>query len=477
MAGSPKDPGSVDPNEGESPAPKPRRRAPRSTRDSGGAAAPSPTPKPRRRSTRTTTSKAKPTVEGAAADAAAESEPAAPTPVVAGPPEPQAAAPEAPQPSHAETPAADPTERRWPVRAIAAWVLTVLAGTAVTAGVIGFWVHQTVLETDRFMAAVTPAVESEAVQTVVADRLADEVIESLDLETRIAREVARASEGMTDALAEALGLTEDQVARLQRLDFGLQALAAPIASGVETRIRDAVDRFVSSVAGSDVLLRLVEVAHEKTVHLLRDELEELPNVVIDEGEVRLNLVPMVAEAIRAVVNAGIGVIGIDREIPAFSSSDDAEQSIQRLASLLGRDLDPDFGQVPLMTQDQLEDAQGLIRMFDRLVWVLIVLAIVLAVLAVVLAPTPTSGLVRIGIAVAVGIVIGWVGVGLISSRLADVAGTAEGRVAIAEVTDAVVSTLQPVVAALVIIGIGTTAAALAAGRGWWPTTRGVDSGA
>ena len=452
MARSSQDPEDKDP---AAPAPKPRRRTTRSTKEAGSAAASTPAPKPRRR-TRSTPP---------------------PTPVLAEASGPDAEVREASAPAGADAPSAAETERRRPIRAISAWVLTVMAGIAVTAAVIGFWVHQTVLETDRFMAAVTPAVESEAVQAVVADRLADEVIESLDLETRISGAVSRASEGVTDALAEALGLTEDQVTRLQRLDLGLQALATPIAAGVETRIRDAVDRFVSSVAGNDVLLRLVETAHEKTVHLVRDELEELPNVVIDEGQVRLNLVPMVAEALRAVVNAGIGVIGIDREIPAFSSSDDAEQSIQRLAGLLGRDLDPDFGQVPLMTQDQLEDAQGMMRMFDRLVWILIIAAIVLAVLAVVFAPTPARGLVRVGIAVAIGIVIGWVGIQLISSRLADAAVTAEGRVAIAEVTGAVVRTLQPVVAALAIIGIGTAAAAVAVGRGWWPTIRGVDSGA
>jgi hypothetical protein len=357
------------------------------------------------------------------------------------------------------------------MQSIAAWVLTVLAGVAVTAAVVGVWVHQTILETDRFMAAVTPAVESEAVQTVVADRLSDELIESLDLETRISGAITRASDGMTDALADALDLTSTQVERVERLDLGLQALAAPIAAGVETRIRDAVDRFVTSVAGSDLLLNVVETAHERTVHLLRNELDELPNLVIDEDEVRLNLVPMIAEALRSVINAGVGVVGIDREIPPFTSSEDAEQAVERLATLVGHELRPDFGQVAVMSQDQLEDAQGLVRTFDRLVWVLLILAIVLAVLAVVLAPTPARGLAGVGIAAAIGIVIGWVGIGLITSRLADAAGTAEGRTAIAEMTRAVVATLQPVAAALAIIGVGTAIAAVIGARGGWRRVR------
>ena len=111
------------------------------------------------------------------------------------------------------------------------------------------------------------------------------------------------------------------------------------------------------------------------------------------------------------------------------------------------------------------------KTFDRLVWVLLVLAIVLAFLAVVLAPTPLSGLVRVGVAVAIGILIGWVGIDLIASRLADAAGTAEGRSAIAELTRAVVATLQPVAAALAIIGVGTAVAALIGMRGGWTVNR------
>jgi len=106
-----------------------------------------------------------------------------------------------------------------------------------------------------------------------------------------------------------------------------------------------------------------------------------------------------------------------------------------------------------------------------------VLAIVLAVLAVVLAPTVTSGLVRTGVAVAIAIVLGWVGIELISSRLAEAARTADGATAIAELTNAVVATLQPVIAALAIIGIGVAAAALITARNGWSMARGVDEGA
>src|SRR4029079_1205936 len=192
-----------------------------------------------------------------------------------------------------------------------------------------------------------------------------------------------------------------------RLDSGLQLLAGSIAGGLETRIRDAINGFVLSRDGDGLLVDLVAKLHERTVLLLRDERDQLPNIYVQSGEVRLNLVPMVAESIRRVVNAGIIQLGASRQIPPFDSSEDAEQAIDRLASIVGHDLPPDFGQVALMSEDQLQNAQGLVKTFDRLVWILIVLAIVLSVGAFLLAPTWTAGLLRVGVAIAVAVIIGW----------------------------------------------------------------------
>ena len=115
-----------------------------------------------------------------------------------------------------------------------------LAGIAVAASVVGYWAHETLLDTDKFMAAVTPAVESDAVKAVVADRLADQVLEALDLDTRVAEALDAAGDRMTQAIANALDLSPAQVTRLQRLGGGLQLLSGSIAGGLETRIRDAI---------------------------------------------------------------------------------------------------------------------------------------------------------------------------------------------------------------------------------------------
>jgi hypothetical protein len=345
------------------------------------------------------------------------------------------------------------------MRPIASWILTVLAGIAVAASVVGYWAHETLLDTDRFMAAVTPAVESDAVKTVVADRLSDQALEALDLDRRVADALAQAGEGLTGAIAEALDLSPTQAARLQRLNGGLQLLAGSIASGLETRVRERINEFVMSRDGDGLLVDLVAALHQRTVLLLRDDLDQLPNIDVQSGEVRLNLVPMVAESIRRVVNAGIVQLGGERQIPPFDSSEDAEQAINRLAGIVGRDLPPDFGQVAVMSEDQLQNAQGLVKTFDRLVWLLIVIAIVLSVGAFLLAPSWSAGLLRVGVAIAVAVIIGWTAVDAISDAVAQAAHTPEGQAAVADIAGAVVHSLQPLATLLIVGGLVVALAA------------------
>src|SRR6185436_1878127 len=145
------------------------------------------------------------------------------------------------------------------------WVLVVLMGIAVAGSVVGFWVNRTVLETDRFMAVVTPVVESDSIQAVVSDRISDQLLEALDLETRLTERLSEADDRLRERLGEALDLPDVILRRLQNTRMGLESLAPMIAAGVETRIREAVSSFVSSPEGNRLLLQTIEVAHERSV--------------------------------------------------------------------------------------------------------------------------------------------------------------------------------------------------------------------
>jgi hypothetical protein len=359
---------------------------------------------------------------------------------------------------------ADATRPRGVWQRVAAWVLVVLTFIAVAGSVVGFWVHRTVLDTEQFMAAVSPVVESESVQAVVANRVGDQLVEALDLEARLDERLTQAEDRLLERLAEALDLPDVIVRRLANASLGLETLAPMIAAGVETRIRDAVGTFLFSPEGTNLLLATIEIAHERSVLLLRDELDQLPNVVVADGEVRLNLVPLMAEVLRSVVNAGLDFVGLEREIPPFDSAEDATAAVERLASVLNRDLPPDFGQVRLASEAALEQAQGLVRAFDLALWVLVIVGLAVAGLAIWMAPTIPVGLVRVGAAAALGAFAGWIAVQVISARVVDAATTAEGRVAIGEIVNSVVSGLGGIALLLAVVGIGAVAAGLIADR-------------
>ena len=349
-------------------------------------------------------------------------------------------------------------------RRIASWILVVLTAIAVTGSVIGFWVNRTLLDTDTFMASVTPIVESEPVQVVVADRISDQLIEALDLQTRLEERLTQAESRLLDRLGEALDLPVAIVRRLENARLGLDSLAPMIAAGVETRIREAVTRFVSSPEGSALVLQTIEIAHDRSVHLLRDEMDQLPNVVVTEGEVRLNLVPVIAQVLRSVVNAGLDVVGIERDIPEFDSSEDATAAVARLAGVIGRDLPTDFGQVRLTSEASLEQAQGVVRAFDLALWALVIAAVLLAIAAVWLAPRVSAGLVRVGVAAAIAALLGWVLVQVISAQVTEAATTPDGKLAVGEIVNALVSGLSTTTLVLALIGIGVAALGIFADR-------------
>lgn len=370
----------------------------------------------------------------------------------------------------------DATRSRRAWQRVASWILVVFTAIAVAGSVVGFWVHRTVLDTDQFMAAVAPIVESESVQAVVGDRVGDQLIEALDLESRLSERLSQAEARLVVQLADVLDLPGAVVSRLENASLGLDTLAPMIAAGVETRIRDAVETFLSSPEGTRLLVETIETAHERSVLLLRDELDQLPNVVVEEGEVRLNLVPVLVEVLRSVINSGLDIVGIEREIPAFDSAEDATAAVERLATLLNRDLPPDFGQVRLGSEASLERAQGLVRAFDIALWVLVIVGLALAALAVWLAPTLRAGLVRVGVAAALAALVGWIAVRFISSQVVEAAATADGRAAVSDIVNSLVSGLSGTALTLAVVGIGVVVAAFMIDRPQGPAAAAAAAG-
>jgi hypothetical protein len=61
--------------------------------------------------------------------------------------------------------------------------LTVLTVLALVTAMLAVWVRTTVLDTDRFMAIVEPALSDEAFPAALRDVVAEQVLVALDLDT------------------------------------------------------------------------------------------------------------------------------------------------------------------------------------------------------------------------------------------------------------------------------------------------------
>lgn len=221
------------------------------------------------------------------------------------------------------------------VRAISVGVVFVLACLSLLLATTTWWLHDTVLSTDRFVALAAPLADDPAVQ-----------------------------EALTDA-------TTEQLDRL--LDLG--PLGRYVVSGIAGEVY-ASDQFAT------VWERLMRGFHAQVVAVLRNE----PGIAsVEDGRLVLNLFPIMA-AISERVNAlGLSIGDRTLELPTFTDPDDANASRAELAAALDRPLPPDFGVVDVGEAERLAAAQQYVILFDALVVILFVATAALAILALVLA--------------------------------------------------------------------------------------------
>ena len=257
------------------------------------------------------------------------------------------------------------------------WVTVILIVVTSVAGVgalVGIWVDRTLLNTNRFMSVVEPSLErfSEA----VGPWAGNQVLEVLMLEDRIEVALAGVDELIVTVIVEAFDPSDRLLALLERLPRpSLAALAPGIAAPIEERIYETVVEVVSFDAVADTLPSLVERAHRSLVALAKDDLEEVPNVYVADGEVWLNMLGVIAQVL-APVQEEIREVLPDVTLPALVS-DRVDDALDAFRQSLGEAVPDDFGQVRLMSEDDLGSLQTFTRILQRTVLIWLVVTIVL----------------------------------------------------------------------------------------------------
>jgi hypothetical protein len=144
-------------------------------------------------------------------------------------------------------------ETRHRSRSAAAVVLIVVGALLAPVGVVAAWAERTLTDTDRYVATVGPLADDPTVQSALAGRMTQAVMTRIDVGS------------LLDSVAG--GLEERDVA--PRAAAALPMLEAPLTSGIESFVRKAADRVVTSDEFADSWERANRVAHEQLVAVMQ----------------------------------------------------------------------------------------------------------------------------------------------------------------------------------------------------------------
>ena len=242
---------------------------------------------------------------------------------------------------------------RW-VRTIGAVILGVIAVLGLLCSVVGFWARDTVFDETEVARAVESAIEEPGVTDALAARLTESVMAAVELETRLNNFLPPA----------------------------LQRITPAIVGGTTQLVEDRLSNRLADPDTRDTMVSIFERSYGAFLDVMEGE-GLVDGISVDEGEVTVNFLPVIAEGLEAV--QGFGLLD-DATIPELTRDGEPSEQIAQLEDGLGRDLPDDFGQIVVYRSDSLaekgetvERAQQLLVVVKRaFVLILIVTAVAIA---------------------------------------------------------------------------------------------------
>ncbi|WP_229378321.1 hypothetical protein [Streptomyces sp. VRA16 Mangrove soil] len=311
-----------------------------------------------------------------------------------------------------------PPPRRSRLKSTLAVVLVVLAAILTPLSVVAVWSDALIGDTDRYVQTMAPLADDPDVQNAVANRVTTAVMQQINVDDLLS--------GVSPA---------DR----PRLEKALGAASGPLTSGLTSLVHGTAERFVSSSAFATVWDQLNRTAHAAVDKALTGNGGGA--VKVEDGEVRLDLAPVVEKVKQALVDQGLTVAA---KIPTVHTSITVMQSTGTLAK-----------------------ARTGFRLLQLLSWVLPLIVLLLVAGAVLLARRRRRALITAAIAVAVGaLVLGlalWIGRAVYLDALpADVS-----RPAAESVYDTLIRFLRTAVRVVAVLGAVIALAAWLCGPGRW----------
>jgi hypothetical protein len=227
-------------------------------------------------------------------------------------------------------------------------------------------------------------------------------------------------------------------------------LAVPLANAVENWVHDRVLSYMQTEDFAERWTAAVRLAHETALKVLEGN---APNVDVQGDRVTLDLEPIIERVLNRMVARVPSLIGRDVTLPKIDLSQPSSERVQKLEAVTGVKLPRDFGKVVVYDSGTLAAAQDALNAFQRLVVLIVALAILLPILALALSPNRR----RTGMLLSLGTVFLLVmlrrGILLTRSQLIDKLDGKPAQGAVERLTDRLFGRLFPATAWMVAIGL------------------------
>lgn len=295
--------------------------------------------------------------------------------------------------------------------------LGVLACLAITLSAATLWVHQTALNTDRYVEVVSRVATDpeviEEVSTNLADRITDGVVDRVDV----------------------------------------PAFVPPL---LESWLQEQIARFMASEAFADGWAAANRAAHSALVRALRSE------AVLGEEPVTISVGQLLVIAIERLQEAGI--VPDDVQLPDPSDSTAVSAIREILAERLDIDIPPDFGQITLVRSERLETARQFVRILDAVAVATVVVALVLVLLTIWLARDRIRAVLLLGIGSIAALLLGVASTSLIGGLVVNALAEAGATNTIGALVNALLGNLASALVVVLVIALLATIGILLIGR-------------
>lgn len=319
----------------------------------------------------------------------------------------------------------DATGRR--VLAATFWLL---ASLAIMLSSVTLWAHQTLLTSNGWGGIVEDVIDDPEVTDNIATVVVTRISDGLGIQDKVA-----------DFLPDALDI-----------------VASALTFGVQDRIIDGVAEFMASDGFAEAFVNANEAAHDVAMKTIRGGDSEA--LTSEDGFITLNVFPIIEGVLNNLQDAGL--IDESREIPDLTAFEAPADVVARLETLLGRDLPDDIGTITLVESENLGLVQDVVRYFDIITALMLLLAVLLAGVALWLSSSRVRMVLWLAGGAIAALAIGRFFTRLILNAITTRAQEGDASVTVLAIIDSAVDSLMWFT--FVVMAI---AAAVAVGAYWW----------